>query len=68
MSELADAIQIIRLTIDGVEIAMKLGSASLGTMQKAAKFLKGMLEYEQADLELLKNLIKQAKQKREKKT
>ena len=28
MSEIADAVQIIRVTYDGIEIAMKVGGAS----------------------------------------
>mgnify|MGYP007025189910 CR=1 FL=1 len=35
MSEIADAVQIIRVTYDGIEIAMKMGSAGVRSMQKA---------------------------------
>lgn len=46
MSEIADAVQIIRVSFDGLEIAMKVGSGSIKTMQNAVKFLYGMLNYE----------------------
>lgn len=46
MSEIADAVQIIRVSFEGMEIAMKVGSGSLRTMQNAAKFLYGMLGFE----------------------
>lgn len=46
MSEIADAVQIIRVTYDGIEIAMKMGSASIQSMQKALDLIVGMLEHE----------------------
>lgn len=46
MSEIADAVQIIRVSFEGIEIAMKVGSGSIKTMQNAVKFLYGMLNYE----------------------
>ena len=46
MSEIADAVQIIRVTYDGIEIAMKMGSASIHSMQKALDLIVGMLEHE----------------------
>ena len=46
MSEIADAVQIIRVSFEGIEIAMKVGSGSIQSMQKAVKFLYGMLEFE----------------------
>jgi hypothetical protein len=46
MSEIADAVQIIRVTLEGMEIAIRVGSGSLRTMQKVVKFLHGMLVYE----------------------
>ena len=46
MSEIADAVQIIRVTFEGVEIALRVGSGSISLMQKAVKFLYGMLSYE----------------------
>ena len=46
MSEIADAVQIIRLALDGVELSVRLGSASIATLQKMAKFLQGLLLYE----------------------
>lgn len=46
MSEISDAVQVIRIAFDGLEVCLKLGSASLETMQKAVSFLYGMLNYE----------------------
>lgn len=44
--EIQEAVQIIRVAYDGIEIAMKVGSGGIGAMQKAIDFLKGMLDYE----------------------
>lgn len=44
--EIQEAVQIIRVAYDGIEIAMKVGSGGIGMMQKAIDFLKGMLDYE----------------------
>ena len=44
--EIQEAVQIIRLAYEGVEIAMKVGSGGIAAMQKAVEFLKGMLDYE----------------------
>lgn len=46
MSEINDAVQIIRVAYDGVEIAMKIGSGSIRMMQKAVDLIVGMLQYE----------------------
>ena len=46
MSEISDAVQIIRVAYDGVEIAMKVGSGSIALMQKAIDLIVGMLKYE----------------------
>lgn len=46
MSEIADAVQIIRVTYEGAEIAMKMGSASIRSMQKALGLIVGLLEHE----------------------
>lgn len=46
MSEINDAVQIIRVTYEGVEIAMKVGSGSISMMQKAVDLIVGMLQYE----------------------
>ena len=40
--ELAEAVQII----DGIEIAMKVGSDGIEAMKKVLAVLKGMLDYE----------------------
>jgi hypothetical protein len=44
--EIQEAVQIIRVALDGVVIAMKVGSFGIGQMQKVVAFLGGMLEYE----------------------
>lgn len=46
--EIQEAVQIIRVAYDGIEIAMKVGSGGLTAMQKAVDFLKGMLDYEKS--------------------
>lgn len=46
--EIQEAVQIIRVAYDGIEIAMKVGSAGINAMQMAAEFLKGMLDYEKS--------------------
>lgn len=46
MSEIADAVQILKVTFDGVEIAMKVGSGTIGSMQKALKLIVKLLEHE----------------------
>ena len=43
--EIQEAVQIIRVAYDGIEIAMKVGSGGIAAMQKAIDFLKGMLDY-----------------------
>ena len=48
MSEISDAVQIIRVGFEGMEIAMKVGSASIGAMQKTMKFIYGMLNFEKS--------------------
>lgn len=44
--EIQEAVQIIRVAYDGVEIAMKVGSGGVNAMQKAINVLIGMLNYE----------------------
>lgn len=46
--EIREAIQIIEVAYDGIEIAMKVGSGGVNAMQKAIDFLKGMLDYEKS--------------------
>lgn len=46
--EIQEAVQIIRVAYDGIEIAMKVGSGGIAAMQKAVDFLKGMLDYEKS--------------------
>lgn len=46
--EIQEAVQIIRVAYDGIEIAMKVGSGGLAAMQKAVDFFKGMLDYEKS--------------------
>ena len=43
-----EAVQIIRVAYDGVEIAMKVGSGGISAMQKAIDVLKGLLDYEKS--------------------
>lgn len=44
--EIAEAVQIIRVAYDGIEIAMKIGSDGLDAVKKVLSVLKGMLDYE----------------------
>lgn len=44
--EIQEAVQIIRVAYEGIEIAMKIGSGGLDAAQKAIETLIGMLEYE----------------------
>lgn len=46
MSEIGEAVQIIRVTYDGIEIAMKVTTGATRAMQKALNLIVGMLEYE----------------------
>lgn len=46
--EIQEAVQIIRVAYDGIEIAMKVGNGGLGAMQKAIDFLRAMLDYEKS--------------------
>ena len=46
--EIREAVQIIEVAYDGIEIAMKVGSGGIAAMQKAINFLKGMLDYEKS--------------------
>ena len=39
MSEISDAVQIIRVGYDTIEIAMKVGRGSIEMMQKAVNFI-----------------------------
>lgn len=46
--EIQEAVQIIRVAYDGIEIAMKVGGGGLDAMKKAMDFLKAMLDYEKS--------------------
>ena len=46
--EIQEAVQIIRVAYDGVEIAMKIGSGGLNAVKEVAQVLKGLLDYEKA--------------------
>lgn len=46
--EIQEAIQIIRVAYDGIEIAMKVGSGTLEQMKKALEFLFAVLEREKS--------------------
>lgn len=58
--EIGQAIQIIRVAYDGVEIAMKVGSGTMQQIKKMMDLLVGMLEYEklQGKTSMKKLLIK----------
>lgn len=44
--EIQEAVQIIRVAYDGIEIAMKIGSGGLNAVKEVAEVFKGLLEYE----------------------
>jgi hypothetical protein len=46
--EIQQAVQIIRVGYDGIEIAMKVGSASLSQMKQAVDFLIALLDREKS--------------------
>lgn len=46
--EIREAVQIIEVAYDGIEIVMKVGSGGIAAMQGAIDFLKGMLDYEKS--------------------
>ncbi len=46
--EIQEAVQIIRVAYEGIEIAMKVGNGGISAMQKAIDVLKGMLDYEKS--------------------
>lgn len=46
--EIQEAVQIIRVAYDGIDIAMKIGSGGIDTVKKAIGFLIGMLDYEKS--------------------
>ena len=46
--EIADAIQIIRVAFDGMEIAMKVGSGGVAVIKKTMEILIGLVEYEKS--------------------
>lgn len=46
--EIQEAVQIIRVAYDGIEIAMKVGSGGLNALKKAADLLIGLLDYEKS--------------------
>ena len=48
--EIQQAVQIIRVAYDGIEIAMKIGSGSLEQMKKAVDFLIAILDHEKTCL------------------
>jgi hypothetical protein len=48
MSEIGDAVQIIRLSYDGIEIAMKIGAGGVQAAKKAVEFLIGLLDHDKA--------------------
>lgn len=46
--EIREAVQIIEVAYDGIEIAMKVGSGGIEAMKAAIEFIKGMLDYEKS--------------------
>ena len=46
--EIAEAIQIIRVAYDGIEIAMKVGSGGINIIKKTIEILIGLLDYEKS--------------------
>ncbi len=46
MSEIQEAVQIIRVGFEGIEIAMKVGSGGLGAVQKGISFLIALCQQE----------------------
>lgn len=46
--EIQEAVQIIRVGYDGIEIAMKLGGASLEQIKEAIEFLAAVMDHEKA--------------------
>ena len=44
--EIQQAVQIIRVAYDGIEIAMKVGSGTVEQMKKAVDFLIDILNHE----------------------
>lgn len=44
--EIQEAVQIIRVSFDGIELAMKIGSGGLSAAQNVAKVLYGLLQHE----------------------
>ena len=41
--EIAEAVQIIRVAYDGIEIAMKVGSDGIEAMKKVLNVIKGLI-------------------------
>lgn len=48
MSEINDAVQIIRVGYEGVDIAIKLGAGGIEFLQKTVDLLVGLLKYEKS--------------------
>lgn len=46
--EIREAVQIIEVAYDGIEIAMKVGSSGISAMKSTIDFFKGMLDYEKS--------------------
>lgn len=46
--EITEAIQIIRVAYDGIEIAMKIGSGGVSFVKKAVELLIGLMDYEKS--------------------
>ena len=46
--EIQEAVQIIRVAYDGIEIVMKVGSGGIAAIQKAIDVIRGLLDYEKS--------------------
>ena len=46
--EIQEAVQIIRVAYEGIEIAMKVGSGGIQALQKVLDVFKGLLDYEKS--------------------
>ena len=46
--EIQEAVQIIRVAYDGIDIVMKVGSGGIQAMQKVLECFRGMLDYEKS--------------------
>ena len=48
MSEIADIVQIIRIEFEGLQMAIKVGGASMKMVKKTVSFLVSLLQHEKS--------------------